>query len=152
MPWPAQSFDAAVTFHVAMNIENRPRLYAEVARVLRPGGQLAIYDVLKGPADGMLFPVPWAESAETSFLVTPDAMTELLDQAGFEIVYVEDRRDAAMEHHHARLANMAAVGGPPPLGIHLLTGETTAQKSRNMLQMLEADQIGLYVMIARRKN
>lgn len=152
MPWPAQSFDAAVTFHVAMNIENRPRLYEEVARVLRPGGQFAIYDVLKGSADGMLFPVPWAESAETSFLVTPDEMAEFLGQTGFEILYEEDRRDAAIEHHRARLANLAAAGGPLPLGIHLLTGETTAQKSRNMLQMLETDQIALYVMIARRKD
>jgi ubiquinone/menaquinone biosynthesis C-methylase UbiE len=152
LPWPAQSFDAAVTFHVAMNIEDRPRLYAEVGRVLRPGGQFAIYDVMKGPTDGMLFPVPWSESAETSFLVTPDAMTGLLDQAGFEIVYEEDRRDAAVEHHRKRLANLAAAGGPPPLGVHLLTGETTAEKSRNMLQMLEADQIALGVIIARRKG
>ncbi|MGT2466302.1 methyltransferase domain-containing protein [Mesorhizobium atlanticum] len=31
------TFDAAVTFHVAMNIADRPRLYAEIARVLQPG-------------------------------------------------------------------------------------------------------------------
>jgi hypothetical protein len=141
-----------VTFHVAMNIADRPRLYGQVARVVRPGGAFAIYDVMKGPTEGMLFPVPWAETAETSFLVTPTEMGELLGEAGFEVTHQEDRRGAALEHHRARLAQLAQAGGPPPLGIHLLTGETTALKSRNMMDMLEARQIVLGVIIARRRD
>ena len=104
LPWPDASFDAAVTFHVAMNIVDRPRLYAEVARVIRPGGTFAIYDVMKGPREGLLFPVPWAETAETNFLVTAGEMRKLLDDAGFEIVHEEDRREIALKHHRDRLA------------------------------------------------
>jgi MPBQ/MSBQ methyltransferase len=65
LPWPEASFDAAVTFHVAMNITDRPRLYQEVARVTRPGGVFANYDVMRGPNPGMEFPVPWAETSDT---------------------------------------------------------------------------------------
>ena len=152
LPWPMASFDAAVTFHVAMNIADRPRLYAEVARVVRPGGVFAIYDVMKGSNEGMLFPVSWAETAETSFLATPAAMGKLLDEAGFEVTHEEDRRDFALEHHRTRLATISAADGPPPLGIHLLQGETAGIKSRNMIKMLEADQITLGVIIARRQD
>jgi MPBQ/MSBQ methyltransferase len=150
LPWPAANFDAAVTIHVAMNIADRPRLYAEVARVIRPGGVFAIYDVMKGPKEGMLFPVPWSETEETSFLVTPAEMRKLLKQAGFEITHEEDRREIALEHHRQRLAKLSAAGGPPALGAQLLQGRTTGLKSRNMLTMLGANQITPVVFIARR--
>jgi ubiquinone/menaquinone biosynthesis C-methylase UbiE len=151
MPWPNSHFDAAVTFHVAMNIVDRPQLYAEVARVLRPGAVFGIYDVLKGPAEGMLFPVPWAETAATSHLVTAAQMRVLLEQAGFEIAYEEDRREVALEHHRTILQRVKASGGPPPLGLHLLHGERAGIRARNMVQMLQARQIALEVIIARRR-
>ncbi len=152
LPWPMASFDAAVTFHVAMNIDDRPRLYAEVARVVRSGGVFAIYDVMKGPNEGMAFPVPWAETSETNFLVTPAEMGKLLGEAGFKVTHEEDRREIALEHQRARIAAISAAGGPPPLGLHLLTGETAGLKSRNMLKMLEANQITLGVIVARRRD
>lgn len=152
LPWPMASFDAAVTFHVAMNIADRPRLYAEIARVVRPGGVFAIYDVMKGPTEGMVFPVPWAETADTSFLITPAEMGKLLSDAGFEVTHEEDRRETALDHQRARVVEISTAGGPPPLGLHLLTGETSGLKSRNMLKMLEANQITLGVIIARRRD
>jgi MPBQ/MSBQ methyltransferase len=151
LPWPEATFDAAVTFHVAMNIADRPRLYTEVARVIRPGGTFAVYDVMKGPKAGMLFPVPWAETPQTSFLVTPDEMRKLLDQAGFEILHEEDRREVALRHHRDRVAQLAAADGPPPLGLHLLQGQTASLKSRNMVNMLEANQITLGAIVALRR-
>lgn len=150
LPWPAANCYAATTFHMAMNIADRPRLYAEIARVVRPGGVLAIYDVMKGPNEGMVFPVPWAETGETSFLVTPAEMRKLLSEAGFAVICEEECRENALEHQHARLAQVMADKGPPPLGLHLLTGKTSGVKSRNMLNMLQAHQITLAIIIARR--
>ena len=40
MPFEAGSFDLATLLHVGMNLPDKPRLFAEVARVLAPGGQL----------------------------------------------------------------------------------------------------------------
>jgi SAM-dependent methyltransferase len=37
MPFEDATFDAAYTQHVAMNIADKPALYAEIARVLKPG-------------------------------------------------------------------------------------------------------------------
>ena len=152
MPWPDASFDAAVTFHVAMNIVDRPRLYEEIARVIRPGGVFANYDVMKGPGVGMEFPTPWAETADASFLTTPAEMITLLGHAGFEIIHEEDRSDIAITHHHDRLKKASAPRRPRPLGLHLLQGETAGLKSSNMIKMLEAKQITLGVIIARRRG
>jgi ubiquinone/menaquinone biosynthesis C-methylase UbiE len=42
------SFDHVWTQHAAMNIEDRPRLYQEIHRLLKLNGYLAIYDVVAG--------------------------------------------------------------------------------------------------------
>lgn len=85
LPFPDASFDIVWTEHAAMNIPDKPRLYKEMYRVLKPGGTLAIYDILAGPSGPVLFPVPWARTPTASFLVTPDELRSLLDEAGFNI-------------------------------------------------------------------
>ncbi len=149
LPWPDRHFDAAVTFHVAMNIEDRDRMYAEAYRVLKPGGVLAVYDITKGPTEGLRYPVPWAETAATSFLVTPTETRRLVEAAGFQIVTEEDRRAVAMEHHRSRVAALSTAG-PPVLGMHLLQGTTMKQKSQNMIAMLEGGQITITLLVGRR--
>lgn len=150
LPFPDGSFDAAVTLHVAMNIADRARMYAEAHRVQKPGGLFAMYDVTKGPAEGLLFPVPWAETEATSFVVTPAEMHRLVEAAGFEIVHEEDRREVAMAHHRERVARAASGGAQPALGMHLLQGPTMKQKSQNMVAMLEAGQITITLLVGRK--
>ena len=89
MPFADGAFDGAVTFHVAMNIKDRAGLYREIARVLKPGATLCIYDVMKGPDEGVRYPVPWAESAENSHLTSAGEMQDLLHAAGFRVTETE---------------------------------------------------------------
>ncbi|MDP5308132.1 class I SAM-dependent methyltransferase [Paracoccus spongiarum] len=72
LPFPDGSFDAAMMLHVGMNIARKPALFAEVARVLRPGGRFGVYDVMiVGPGEPA-YPMPWAGSAGISFPERPD--------------------------------------------------------------------------------
>ena len=90
MPFAGASFDAAWTVHAAMNIENKSRLYAEIHRVLRPGGRFALFDVTAGPNPPVLYPAPWADTPATSFLLPPDQMRALVAAAGFrELSWVQ---------------------------------------------------------------
>jgi SAM-dependent methyltransferase len=45
MPFPDQSFDAVINVEAAINYQNVPRFFAEVQRVLRPGGHFLYADI-----------------------------------------------------------------------------------------------------------
>ena len=66
LPFDDGAFDVVFLQHVAMNIANRPALYAEVRRVLKPGGRFAIYDLVLAGGD-VVYPAPWARDASASF-------------------------------------------------------------------------------------
>jgi MPBQ/MSBQ methyltransferase len=85
LPLADGSFDAAMLIHVGMNVRDKDRLFAEAARVLRPGGVLAVYDIMLTGGDIESYPLPWADSAETSFVQPPLAYSDAMLQAGFEV-------------------------------------------------------------------
>jgi ubiquinone/menaquinone biosynthesis C-methylase UbiE len=150
MPFENAAFDGAITFHVAMNIEDRRGFYAELARVLRRGAPLCVFDVMKGPGEGMLFPVPWAETEAISFLRSRDETVHLLDEAGFRLNAEENLRGFAIGFFRNVFARMAEAGSPPPLGLHLLTGANAPEKFQNYLKAVEAHQIEPVILIAER--
>jgi ubiquinone/menaquinone biosynthesis C-methylase UbiE len=45
LPFPDQSFDAVINVEAAINYQNVPRFFAEVQRVLRPGGHFLYADI-----------------------------------------------------------------------------------------------------------
>ena len=150
MPYDDASFDGAITVHVAMNIADRDRLYAEIGRVLKPGASFGVYDVMKGNAAPLDFPVPWAMTAETSHVLTPAETRASLERAGFKIVAIEDRTHQALEFFEKGLAAAKAAGGPPALGLQLLTGATHVQKFTNMRSALGDGRLTPTMIVARK--
>jgi hypothetical protein len=112
---------------------------------------LAIYDILAGPAGQVLFPVPWARLPETSFLVTPDRLRQLLEETGFEMSSWEDSTPAAQEWF-AGLARNIQEGGFPPLGFHLLLGPDFQLMAQNQRRNLEESRIVLAQVVARKRQ
>jgi SAM-dependent methyltransferase len=149
LPFNDASFDVVWTEHVAMNIPDKARLYAEMHRVLKPGGTLAIYDILAGPAGPVVFPVPWARTPDSSFLVSPDELRELLQDAGFTVQSWDDTTDAARAWFVA-LAEKIRQGGLPVLGFHLLMGADFAAMAQNQRRNLEEGRIALAQIVARK--
>ena len=90
LPFADAMFDGAWHLHVAMNILDKHMMYAEVYRVLKPGACLALHDPLRGAAGEVIFPVPWASNASSSFLYTQEEMHACLAETGFEAVEEHD--------------------------------------------------------------
>lgn len=149
LPFSDGVFDVVWTQHVAMNIPDKATLYREMYRVLKPGGTLAIYDILAGPTGLVLFPVPWARSAETSFLVAPQDLRALLEASGFRISSWEDTTAAAQEWFTS-LARKIQQSGLPPLGFHVLLGSDFQVMAQNQRRNLEEGRIVLVQVVARK--
>ena len=149
LPFPEASVDVVWTEHVAMNIPDKSRFYQEIHRVLKPGGTLAVYEILAGPSGTLLFPVPWAQTPETSFLVTPDELRKLLGQFNFKITTWSDKTEAARAWFRS-LSEKIRKEGVPPLGFHVLLGPDFQIMAQNQLQSLKEGGIVLAQLIAKK--
>lgn len=142
LPFEDNQFDVVWTEHVAMNIPDKRRFYSEMYRVLKPGGTLAIYDVLAGASGPVLYPVPWARTPDTSFLASPEELRNLLLDAGFSI---SDWKDTTAEARvwFVNVAERIRRDGFPALGFHLLMGQDFRAMAQNQGRNLEEGRISL---------
>ncbi|WP_315747597.1 MULTISPECIES: class I SAM-dependent methyltransferase [unclassified Bradyrhizobium] len=127
LPFGDGAFDAVLMQHVAMNIAERARLYREIRRVLKAGGRFAIFDVVSNGAESH-YPVPWARTAATSFLLTADATRETIESAGFRTLVWRDDTEAAK----AWIARLRASGPPPSPNLGVVMGPDFAELSANL--------------------
>lgn len=132
LPFDAGSFDVVWTQHSSMNIADKPRLYKEIHRVLRPGGRLALFEVVAGTDELLHFPVLWARSAATSFLITSEALRATLVEAGFEERSWQDVSAWALGWLHERQRVLAEPGrAARPAGLSLVLGPEFSTLARN---------------------
>jgi arsenite methyltransferase len=96
LPLPADSFDAVLCECSLSSFPDKPRALAEIGRVLRPGGRLALSDVVVDRAR-----LPEALGGPlAAFACVGEALSErgyerLLSAAGFRLTAVESRDEDA---------------------------------------------------------
>lgn len=148
LPFDDASFDVVWTEHVQMNIPDKRAFYGEISRVLAPRGRLLFHDVFEGDGAPLRFPVPWASEPSISFLAPPDAVRATLAAVGLEVRAWEDKTTLSADWLEAMAARVRASGGPPPLGLHLLTGETHAAKFANYIANLREGRVVVVQAVA----
>lgn len=139
LPYEDQSFDVALTMHVGMNVPDKAGFYREIARILKPGGRLGVYDVMKTGSESLTYPLPWAEDAQTSFLEPADSVMEHLKAAGFSITAQECRHDFALEALGKLLSNPEITMSDERRGL-----------LQNLLENLETKRCSPCIFIAER--
>jgi len=138
LPFEDASFDAVFLQHVAMNIADRPALYAEVRRILAPGGRFATYDLVLRAGD-VVYPAPWARDPSTSFLLSEGDTRKALELAGFEAVLWRDDTQAALEWFNA------AMAGPPAgrLSLGIVMGPDFQTMTSNLARNIRENRLGV---------
>jgi ubiquinone/menaquinone biosynthesis C-methylase UbiE len=140
LPFKDEEFDAAMTIHVAMNIEAKDTVYKNVRRVLKPGSIFTVYDVLQGEGGAIQYPVPWAREPSISFVATPLEMERLLSEAGFNILDVQDSTEESQSWFEARSKRMSE-SGPPLLTAQIFLGDDHPAMVKNQVLNLRDRRI-----------
>jgi sarcosine/dimethylglycine N-methyltransferase len=144
LAFEAAQFDLVWCEHVAMNIADRPKLYREFRRVLKPGGLLAFYDVVAVEGRAALYPLPWSETLASSFVRTREATLEAIGAAGFVVGSARDVSAEALSW--LQQSNAAAPQSP---NLSLVMGPRMASMVKNLSQSLREGSLGLLMGLAR---
>jgi MPBQ/MSBQ methyltransferase len=138
LPFDDGSFDAAVMVHVGMNIPDKPAVFAEVHRVLRPGGRFAVYEQMRAGTGDLPYPLPWADDERSSFVETVDGYDAHLEAAGFTVEDTEDRSTTLLVPPSQGPITAAVIFGPP-----------FVQRIGNNVAATKAGLLGAWVVLAR---
>lgn len=147
LPFEDAAFDAVFLQHVAMNIQDRDALYAEVRRVLAPGGRFAVYDLVLREGD-VAYPVPWASEASTSFLLSEGDTRMALERAGFKAVLWRDDTHTGLEWFKAMMAGMPSPG----LNLGVVMGPDFQTRTGNLARNLRENRLGVLSAVLTRSE
>lgn len=119
-PFGAASIDVVFAMHVIHHIPHVRRFFAELERVLRPGGVLVAVEPYWSPMARLMYkhmhPEPFDERAATWEFTSSGAMSS--NQAMSYLIFERDRAIFLREFPHLEVMHLGAFGGPS----YLLTG------------------------------
>lgn len=150
LPFNDAAFDCATLIHVGMNIADKHALFAEAARVLRPGASFVVYDVMRLAAGALTYPLPWSSLPETSFVASPEDYRGALEGVGFEVKAEQARGQEGKDFFRRQRARAEAGELGPSLAP--IMGEAFQTKIANMYGLVNDDILAPVEMIAIRSG
>jgi ubiquinone/menaquinone biosynthesis C-methylase UbiE len=151
MPFADASFDGAYSMNVSMNIADKGAFYREIHRVLKPGAWLVLSEIARGEGGEMEYPTPWASSAQSSFLTTPEETRQGLTAAGFDIMRLHSTREEALAFGTRSRALVARGEKPPHRAVMLIHGELAPKIMANSARGLFEGRSDPIEVVARKR-
>lgn len=153
MPFERCTFDHVWCHNTTMNISDKTRLIAEIARVLKPRGRFSCSEFALGPSGEPFYPLPWAVEAAQSFLLTPDAMRATLEAGGFRIIEqldINERNLSFQQEMQQRAERGEPLRNVNPLSLRL--GDLFRERVRNVGRSAAAGRLTEQLIVAQLDN
>ncbi len=153
LPETPGPFDVILCQHILMNISDKQAAVQQFVRHLKPGGRVVLHEIVAGSHPDLALPVPWAASADISFLEPLESMLACFTDNGFTLEQIFDATALGTRYwqkagEFAR-KNQQNMDWPPPLGPHLVFGDTADRFPFTMSQNFEAHAIELIEAVLR---
>jgi MPBQ/MSBQ methyltransferase len=150
LPFDDGAFDLVWTQAVAQNIADKARFIGELARVVAPGGRVALFELISGPEGPLEFPVPWADGPDQSSVVPATELRPLLAGAGLSIREWREDQDALAAIAEAAQAEPVRPA-PETFGLQLLMPDYDARMAA-LARNVEGRRIALVQIVAERSR
>jgi SAM-dependent methyltransferase len=150
LPFADASFDLVWTQAVWQSVEHKTALSAGLHRVLRPGGRLALLEVI-GDGRKLQYPVPWADGPAQSFVVTGDALESLIGDAGFRVESWRAGEQAQSAIVAAAADTERMAPGVPGVGLDLLMPDYQARMA-GLAGNVETGRISLLLAVMTKRG
>jgi len=148
LPFDDGAFDLVWTQAVAQNIADKGRFIAELARVVAPGGRVAMFELISGPDGPVEYPVPWADGPEQSWIVPGAELRALLAGVGLDVREWREDQEAIAAIAEAAQTEPAPAS-PGTLGLQLLMPEYE-KRMAGLARNVEGRRIALVQIVAER--
>lgn len=143
---PENSWDALICQESVIHSPDRPQVFAEAFRVLRPGGVFAFSDILTAQgADTALVAAAFARLG-AAVGATVQSYAEMAEAAGFEVTLVDERPDDIRTHYD----KLAEALQSPVEGISPEAQTKIAQNIANWQKALAGGNITWAMFVARK--
>lgn len=146
----SNSQDAVWSQHTIMNIPDKSAVLDTIQRILKPGGQLLLHEIVAGTnKEPITLPVPWASEPEHSHLPDNAGLRSLFENHGFTINSWEDISDNTLnwrKKHSERESGERKTGHTQqksPLNPTLIFGTRFQQMGKNVQQNLANGRISI---------
>ena len=152
MPFADGMFDGAYSMNVSMNIADKDAFYREIHRVLKPGAWLMLSEIARGAGGELDYPTPWAGTAHSSFLATPQETQRSLSEAKFDVVQLRSTREQALAFGARSRAMVDRGEKPPHRAVMLMHGGIASQAMANTARGLKDGRIEPIEVLARKRT
>ena len=146
IPSEAASWDAVICQDSVIHSGDRPRVFAEVYRVLRPGGVFALSDILTAQGADLDLVNQAFERLGVKAGATPGDYQAMVTAAGFEVTHAEERVDDIRTHYDKLAEELARSTA----GLAPEAAETIAASIERWRKALHGGHITWACFIARK--
>jgi len=124
-----------------MNVADKPSFFAEIARRLRPGARLAVFEVCRNGAAEPTPPLPWSLDGTDSHLASADELRATIERSGFALAEWVDETGWVRQWFEQVAARMATAGARATLPALLDDGPT---RMFNFASALAGDVVSVH--------